>query len=179
MNEVKDKGGAGPEDAGGLIRPALKEDEIGFRARPRGKEAAGIRKGLHTLHTLELMAVNIYRYQITKSRDELNRYLVSAMINEMTHLQDFQRKLFEYGWRPSRIRWAYWLVGFFFGFFSRMMGPEARLRTAIWVETKAVRHYGKLLEEIGWDDDTRRILEKNLDDERGHIERWRKLLAVQ
>jgi len=177
MNEESKNQGGDQADGGNYIRPPLKEEEIGFSEKPRGKDGARIRKGLQTLHTLELMAVNIYRYQITGSRDELNRYLVSAMINEMTHLQDFQRRLFEFGWRPGRIRWAYWLAGLFLGFFSRMMGSEARLRTAIWVETKAVHHYGRLLEEIDWDEETRRMIEKNRDDERAHIERWKRLLA--
>ena len=57
--------------------------------------------------------------------------------NEMTHLQDFRVKLFEYGWKPSKARWAYWIVGFVFGFFSRLMGrglytTYGRLRLSTW-----------------------------------------------
>ena len=61
------------------------------------KRLKGIKKGLLALHTLELMAVNIYRFQITKEDTELNRQLIAAMCNEMTHFQDFQVKLYEYG----------------------------------------------------------------------------------
>jgi hypothetical protein len=46
----------------------------------------------------------------------------------------------------------------------------------IWVETKAVEHYGQLLESIDWDEETRGIIEKDLADECGHIERWKSLL---
>ena len=135
-----------------------------------------IKKGLKTLHTLELMAVTIYRFQLSKERDELNRQLVAALCNEMTHYQDFQVKLYEYGMRPSPVRWAYWMVGFCFGFFSKLMGRKAILRTGIWVENKAVHHYGELLETIEWDEDSRRVIEKDRSDENGHLERWRSLL---
>jgi len=135
-----------------------------------------IRKGLRTLHTLETMAVNIYKFQITKRVNELNLQIIVAMHNEMTHLQDFQSKLFEYGFRPSQFRFVYWIVGLIFGFFSRLMGRKAILKTGIWVETKAVRHYEKLLIDIKWDEETRKIVEKNQADEFGHIERWESFL---
>lgn len=161
-----------------IIRPSMKNEEV--RLRGEGMSPARlrkIRKGLLTLHTLELMAVNIYRHQITSERSELNRHLIAAMCNEMTHLQDFQVKLFEYGWRPGRLRWIYWIVGFCFGFFSRLLGKRAMLRTGVWIETKAVHHYGELLESIDWDDETRSIVEKDRTDEQEHIDRWRSLLS--
>ncbi|MBI4759212.1 MAG: demethoxyubiquinone hydroxylase family protein [Chloroflexi bacterium] len=160
-----------------IIRPLIRIDDIQMRGQ--GMSSArlkDIRKGLLTLHTLETMAVNIYKFQITKKVCELNRQLIAAMCNEMTHLQDFQVKLFEYGWKPSKIRWMYWIVGFTFGFFSRLMGRKAMLKTGIWVETKAVHHYDELLRTIDWDGDTRKVIEKNQSDEYGHINRWKKLL---
>ncbi|MBU2559763.1 demethoxyubiquinone hydroxylase family protein [archaeon] len=125
------------------------------------------------------MAVNIYKFQITKKESELNRHLIAAMANEMTHVQDFQVKLFEYGWKPSMLRWGYWVVGFVFGFFSRLFGKKAILKTGIWVETKAVHHYGELIRKVDWDEDTRRIIEKDQADEHGHVNRWRGLLQSE
>lgn len=135
-----------------------------------------IEKGLHTLHTLETMAVNIYKFQITKEDSDLNLQLIGAMSNEMTHLQDFQIKLFEYGFKPSKLRLLYWIAGFKFGFFSRLLGTKAILQTGIWVEKKAVRHYDLLLREIDWDEETRKIIEKDQADEYGHIKRWKAFL---
>lgn len=160
-----------------IIRPQMRVED--FRMRGQGMPPArlkGIKKGLRTLHTLELMALNIYKFQITKKVSEHNRQLITAMCSEMTHYQDFQVKLFEYGWKPSKLRWAYWIVGFMFGFFSKLMGEKAILKTGIWVETKAVEHYEELLKTIDWDEETRRIVEKNQSDEYGHINRWKKLL---
>ena len=161
-----------------IIRPELRNEDIKFRAAeippPRLK---AIRKGLLTLHTLELMAVSIYRYQITRKANELNRQLVAAMCNEMTHCQDFQVKLLEFGSKPSKLRWIYWIVGFALGSISKLMGSKAILKTGIWVETKAVDHYDKLLSSVDWDSGTRKVIEKNQADEYGHIDRWQKLIS--
>jgi len=160
-----------------IIRPLVRNEDIQLRAQglstPRLKK---IKKGLRTLHTLELMATNIYKFQITKKAFNLNRQLIAAMCNEMTHYQDFQVKLYEYGFKPSIFRWSYWIVGFILGFCSKLMGRTAILKVGIWVETKAVRHYDELLRTVNWDDDTRTIIEKNQADEDGHISRWKKLL---
>ncbi len=160
-----------------VIRPELRAED--FKMRGEGfapKRLAAIRKGLRTLHTLELMAQTIYKFQLTRERGEVNCQLVAAMCNEMGHYQDFQVKLYEYGFRPSLLRGAYWMVGFVFGFGSRLLGRKAILRTGIWVESKAVHHYAHLLETIDWDEETRTVIEKDQADEDGHINRWRKLL---
>ena len=163
-----------------IIRSQMSNSD--FQMRGQGMEPtrlAAIKKGLLTLHTLELMAQTIYRFQITSEKSELNRQLVAAMCNEMTHYQDFQVKLYEYGFKPSIIRWTYWCVGFTFGFLSRIFGTKATLKTGIWVETKAVHHYAELLKTIDWDEDTRKVIEKDQADEDGHINKWKKFLEEQ
>ena len=160
-----------------VVRPQMCSDD--FKMRNQGVEPArleAIKKGLLTLHTLELMAQTIYRFQITGENSDLNRQLIAAMCNEMTHHQDFQIKLYEYGFKPSLIRWAYWCVGFTFGFLSRLFGKKATLKMGIWVETKAVHHYAELLKTIDWDEDTLKVIEKDQADEDGHINKWKKLL---
>lgn len=160
-----------------IIRPQMKIDDIQLRGQGMSSSRLrDIRRGLTTFHTAETMAATIYQFQITKKPSEHNRHLIAAMCNEMTHMQDFQAGLFEYGFRPSKLRWAYWLVGFAFGFFSRLMGTRAIIKTGIWVETKAVAHYDELLRTIDWDEDMRKIIEKNQADEYGHISRWKNLL---
>jgi len=160
-----------------IIRPEMQAQDFKFRDRDIPLEKLkGIKKGLRTLHTLETMAVNIYKFQVADKAAELNLQLIAAMCNEMTHLQDFQVKLFEYGFKPSKLRPLYWLVGFIIGFCSRLMGKKSILKTGIWVEKKAVRHYGELLRKIEWDEETRHIIEKDQADEQGHINRWRKFL---
>jgi len=160
-----------------VVRPQMRAEDFKLRGADFAPERRrAIRKGLLTLHTLELMAQTIYKFQITRADAELNRQLIAAMCNEMTHYQDFQIKLYEFGFRPSVLRAVYWMVGFCFGFGSRLLGPRAMLKTGIWVESKAVHHYAQLLRTIEWDDDTRRVVEKDQADENGHISRWRGLL---
>jgi ubiquinone biosynthesis monooxygenase Coq7 len=160
-----------------IVRPQLSNTD--FQMRGHGVEPAklaAIKKGLLTLSTLELMASTIYRFQLTGEKSELNRQLIAAMCNEMTHYQDFQVKLYEYGFKPSIIRWTYWCVGFTFGFLSRLFGKKATLKMGIWVETKAVHHYAELLKTIDWDENTRKVIEKDQADEDGHINKWNKFL---
>jgi demethoxyubiquinone hydroxylase (CLK1/Coq7/Cat5 family) len=161
----------------GVIRPEMRVEQV----RARGSEFDGarrarVRRGLRTLHTVEIMATNIYKCQIGNKQSALNTQLTAAMCNEMTHMQDFQTKLYEHGFKPSRLRWTYWVVGYAFGLGSRMLGTRQVLKTAIWTEEKAVHHYGRLLAEVEWDDDTRVFIEKDRADEVGHVARWRRLL---
>lgn len=159
------------------IRPEVTQSQIKFKGDGFDKiRLKSIKRGLHTLHTLELMAVNIYKFQLTKKKSEHNKQLIAAMLNEMTHHQDFQTALYEYGFKPSLLRWTFWFAGFGFGFGSRILGKKAILKTGIWVEAKAVEHYSHLLKTIDWDDDTRRTIEKNAADEDGHINRWKAIL---
>jgi demethoxyubiquinone hydroxylase (CLK1/Coq7/Cat5 family) len=160
-------------DKNSFIRTPLQNGDIKLRGRDLSSaEARKIRKGLRIIHSLELMAINIYKFQLTKKSSELNRQLVAAMCNEMTHYQDFQTKLYEYGWKPSKRQWIYWIMGFIFGFGSRLLGEEATLKVGIWVETKAARHYTELLKTVDWDEDTRKVLEKDLADEKRHVAQW-------
>lgn len=163
-----------------IVRPQMKSED--FEMRGRDMEPArlkAIKKGLLTLHTLELMAMTIYKFQITSKNCQLNRQLIAAMCNEMTHYQDFQVKLYEFGFNPNPLRWAFWIVGFAFGFSSRLLGRKAILKTGIWVESKAVHHYAQLLDTIDWDEVTRKIIEKDQADENGHISRWKTLLESE
>ncbi|MHC4517741.1 MAG: demethoxyubiquinone hydroxylase family protein [Planctomycetota bacterium] len=160
-----------------IIRPEMRSEDFQMRGEGFAPERlAAIKKGLRTLHTLELMAQTIYKFQITKEKSEVNRQLVAAMCNEMGHYQDFQVKLYEYGFRPSILRAAFWMVGVAFGLGSRLLGQKAIFKTGVWVESKAVHHYAELLETIKWDEETRKVVEKDQADEDGHINRWKALL---
>jgi ubiquinone biosynthesis monooxygenase Coq7 len=161
-----------------IIRPQMQAEDVRLRSKPTDPvKLKTLKKALQAFHTLETMAANIYKFQLTKEPSELNRQLIAAMCNEMTHLQDFQVKLYEYGFRPGILRPAFWMVGFVFGFVSRLLGPKAILKTGIWVETKAVKHYAELLETVDWDEQTRKMIEKDQADEDGHINRWRNMLG--
>jgi demethoxyubiquinone hydroxylase (CLK1/Coq7/Cat5 family) len=160
-----------------IIRPEMRTEHVkarGLDLSPAQKVV--LRKALRTLHTLEIMAVKIYACQMTAEPCALNTELTAAMCNEMTHMQDFQTKLYEYGFKPSKLRWTHWLVGYAFGLGSRFLGRRRLLKTGIWAEKKAVDHYARLLGEVEWEGETRAVIEKDQADESGHIERWKNLL---
>lgn len=160
-----------------VLRPLLRREEVAFRGRNLPEaERKKIAKALRTLHAMERMAATIYRLQIRPEPTELNRELIAAMCNELTHLQDFQTQLYAYGFRPSILRLFWLAVGVMLGVGSRLLGSERILKTGIWVETKAVAHYSRLLESAPWEEPTRKMLQKNQEDERGHIQTWRRLL---
>jgi len=161
----------------GIIRPEMRVEQVKARGGDYSRDRRGaVRRGLRTLHTLEIMAATIYKCQTSATPSALNTHLTAAMCNEMTHMQDFQTKLYEHGFKPSKLRWRYWMVGYVLGLGSRTLGKRCLLRTGIWTEAKAVHHYAKLLAGVEWDAETRAIIEKDQADESGHIERWKNLL---
>ena len=98
------------------IRSSMHISDVKLRRAPASvAELNTARKALRTLHSLEIMAVNIYRFQISRKNSELNEKLIAAMCNEMTHVQDFQVKLCEYGFTPSKVRFFWWIAGLIFG----------------------------------------------------------------
>lgn len=159
-----------------IIRPEVTHNQVKYN-RAEGidkKRLKIIKKALLAFHNLENMAANIYRFQICKrNSDELNTELIAAMLNEMVHIEDFQVKLYEYGFKPSLMMYAYQIVGFVFGFGSRLFGEKGIKKMGVWVESKAVSHYDELLQTVEWDDDTRKVIAKNQADEYGHIKRWK------
>ncbi len=161
-----------------VIRPEMRAENVKARGGELspGRKAA-VRKALLALHAFEIMAVNIYKCQITSGCCALNTDLTVAMCNEMTHMQDFQTKLYEHGFKPSKLRWRYWLVGYALGLGSRMFGSRCMLKTSAWAERKAIRDYGEILADIDWDEDTRAVIEKDQADESGHVAHWEYLLG--
>ena len=161
-----------------LIRPPLEPMDITFRHHLI--DPANLSKAqscLRKLHTFEIMAANIYKHQITSYSDPFNLVLIQAMANEMTHIQDFQIKLYEYGTKPSPIRWVFWLVGVIIGLSTRFLGRKTILKAGIWVEQKAVEDYQKIINSVPWDPETLKTIQRNLNDEVHHIQTFKENLA--
>ncbi len=160
-----------------IIRPELRDSDIHFLTAGLSKlQLRKLRKALQALHSLELMATNIYKFQISPDSTALNVSLISAMANEMTHFQDFQIALYSLGFKPSVLRFFWQFVGIFFGFASRLLGKRAVLKVGIWTETRATSHYSQLLKDLDWPQGLRNTVEKNAADEQGHIEHWQAVL---
>ncbi len=80
-----------------VIRPEMRVSQVTARGETFSPErTAAVREGLRTLHGLEIMAVNIYKCQITTGSCALNTVLTAAMCNEMTH--NYSQLLAEIEW---------------------------------------------------------------------------------
>lgn len=160
-----------------LIRTKKEPEEIYWRVNSvQPEQLTKVRQALRKLHAFEMMAVNIYRMQITSEDSDFNRLVIQAMTNEMTHVQDFQAKIYEFGAKPSPTRMLNAIFGMFLGFSSRVRGKKAILNMGIWTETKAVTDYKALISSIKWDEETLKVIQHNLDDEYHHIETLKKAL---
>ena len=52
------------------------------------------------------------------------------------------------------------------------------LKTDIRVEKKAVKDYGDFLQRVDFDEKSRALIQKNLDDEKMHIKRWEDSIEI-
>ena len=161
-----------------FVRETIKPEDIYFReGTVDPSQLTKIRAGLRKLHTFEIMAVNIYKFQISSKQDDLNRMVIQAMANEISHVQDFQIKLYEYGSTPSPIRWIFWIAGMKIGFATRLLGKKTMIKAGIWVEQKAVTDYQKIIDSAEWDAATLAVIKRNLSDEHHHIETLQAMLS--
>ncbi len=100
------------------------------------------------------------------------------MSNEMTHMQDFQTRLYEYGFTPAKLRGRFWMVGYVFGLGSRMMGTTGCSRPASGSRARPSSTTASC-SGADWDDETRAMIEKDRADEYGHIARWEGFLKAE
>lgn len=155
------------------IRGEVHTRDIRLRAEgPTGERLRTARRTLRATNRLETMAVQVYRAQWTAKPTELNRQLIAAMDNELTHQADSLSRLMEFGGRPTVLRLPFYIVGWVMGRVSRMLGLGAMMRLGAWVEKKAMAHYEHLTAAMQWDSETCQMLMGMWDDEKCHHCRW-------
>ena len=64
------------------------------------------------------------------------------------------------------------------GFTTTLLGKTFILKTDIRVENRAVRDYSDFLQRIDFDEESRGLVQKNLEDEKVHIRRWEESLEL-
>jgi len=159
------------------LRRELRTGDISLRAAGVAPaQLRAVRRTLRATNRLETMAVQVYRAQWSPEPTELNRQLIAAMDNELTHQADSLSRLMEYGGRPMLMRGPFYVVGWVLGRVSRMLGLRAMLRLGAWVEAKAIDHYAHLTAAVDWDPATHDLLVGMWNDEKCHLRRWTHLL---
>ncbi|MCX6012343.1 MAG: demethoxyubiquinone hydroxylase family protein [Chloroflexi bacterium] len=136
-------------------------------------------KSLRKMHSIERLATEIYRSQLwIFSQELLIKRIKAASENEQEHIESLYARIVELGGKKSSMSWSFKLAGKILGFCTTLLGKRLVFKFDIAVEKKAVTDYTKYLNTVNFDDASRKILEKNLEDEKLHIKRWEDSLQV-
>lgn len=130
---------------------------------------------LRQMHNIERFAVEIYRTQ-TRAFPREKRIadrLKAAMANEREHENDLQARIRELGGIPSWQGSFFQMAGMLLGFATTILGKMFLLKTDIRIEKRAVRDYEDFLRKVDFDEKSRRLIQKNVEDEKVHIRRWK------
>jgi len=134
---------------------------------------------LRKVHNIERLAVEIYRAQIRAFPEkEIAGRLRAAMDNEQEHANDLQARITDLGGTTSWQGIFFQIAGKVLGFITTLMGKMFILKIDIRVENKAVKDYSDFLQRIDFDEKSRLLLEKNLEDEKVHIQRWEDSIEI-
>lgn len=136
-------------------------------------------KSLRKMHSIERFATEIYRAQIWIFSQELFvKRLKAAGDNEQEHIETIYARINALGGKKSCMSWSFKLAGKILGFCTTLGGKKFVFKFDIAVEKKAVKDYTQYLDTIKYDDISRKVIEKNLEDEKIHIKRWEDSLLI-
>jgi bacterioferritin len=128
---------------------------------------------LRKMHNLERFATEVYRAQITAFLEkEISDRLRLARDNEKEHTENLRARIEKLGGEPSWQGFFFQMAGKMLGCFTRIMGKMFILKADIWVERKAVKDYGAFLQRLNFDEESKALVQRNLEDEKVHIKRW-------
>jgi bacterioferritin (cytochrome b1) len=100
------------------------------------------------------------------------------MNNEQDHINDLLEPILSQGGTHHWLGAAFEVVGKVFGFVTTLFGKSFVFKADIKVEQKAVKDYGAFLDTINFDEKSKKLIAKNLEDEKVHIERWNDSLDI-
>lgn len=134
---------------------------------------------LRKMHNFEKLAVEIYRAQVRAFPEkEIADRLEEAMANEQEHVNDLQARIEELGGNPSWAGFFFRMAGKFLGFATTLIGKVFLLKTNIRLEKRAVKDYGDFLQRVDFDEKSRSLIKKNIEDEKVHIKRWEESIEL-
>jgi len=136
-------------------------------------------RALRRMHNVERFAVGIYRTQIRAFPEkEIADRLKVAMANEQEHVNDLQARIRELGGSCSWLGLFFQTAGKLLGFTTTLLGKLFLLKTDIRIERRAVKDYGDFLQKVDFDEKSRGLVQKNLEDEKAHIRRWEESIEI-
>jgi len=136
-------------------------------------------RALRKMHNVERFAVEIYRTQIRAFPEkEIADRLRAAMANEQEHVNDLRARIGELGGTCSWLGFLFRMAGKLLGFSTTLLGKVFLLKTDIRIERQAVKDYGNFLQKVDFDEKSRGLIQKNLEDEEAHIKRWEESVEI-
>ena len=134
---------------------------------------------LNTMYKIERFATQIYKTQTRAfSETVLIDRLIAASANEQEHVDDLYERIIALKGKVSKMGNLFQLAGKILGFATTLMGKNFVLKADIMVEKKALTDYTLYLRNFNFDEKTKSVIEKNLEDERLHIIRWQDSLDL-
>jgi len=131
------------------------------------------------MHNFERFATAIYSAQIRAFPEkEIADRLKAAMDNEQEHVDDLRARIEELGGSISWMGFFFKMAGKVAGVTTTLLGNMRLLKTDIWIEKRAVMDYGDFLHKVDFDEKSRRLIEKNIEDEKNHIKRWEESIGI-
>jgi bacterioferritin len=136
-------------------------------------------RALRKMHNVERFAVEIYRTQIRAFPEkEIADRLRAAMANEQEHVNDLRARIGELGGTCSWLGFLFRMAGKLLGFTTTLLGKVFLLKADIRIERRAVKDYGNFLQKVHFDEKSRGLIQKNLEDEKAHIKRWEESIEI-
>jgi len=134
---------------------------------------------LRKMHNFKRLATEIYRAQIKAfAEKKIADRLKAAMDNEQEHVDDLQARIEELRGTPSLVGFFFQIAGKLLGFTTTILGKIRLLKTDVWIEKRAVRDYGDFLQKVDFDEKSRGLIEKNIEDDKVHIRRWEESIEI-
>lgn len=130
-------------------------------------------RALRLMQRMERLATHLYKQQIRAFRDhDIADKLQKASDNEREHANTLASVIYQLKASPSKIGILFDIAGSILGFITVVLGRNILFRIDTWIEQMAVKDYNSYLAKLDFDEDTKTLLSRIIDDEKKHIATW-------
>ncbi len=135
---------------------------------------------LNFMYCMERFATQVYSSQRPSfRRTPAFEQLGEAAENESTHVEKLRTRIHQLNGRVYPLGFLFQGAGYALGLITRLFGRRNLFRADVFVETRAVRDYGRFVRSGAFDADTVGLLKGIIADEERHVSNWRKAVESQ
>jgi rubrerythrin len=129
---------------------------------------------LNFMYCMERFAVQVYRSQLGAFKGSpLAPKLKAASENESGHVNKLRDQLRKLQGPVYPFGFLFQFAGMVTGLTTRLSGKRNLFLIDTWVETRAVRDYGRFARKVGFDADTAKLILQIIGEEKEHIVNWK------